>query len=63
VIATVGLDWDGWFRRVPPAEFEGMGDWAAISKQIRRYDEITSSFAEFAELRETGRKNALAAGI
>lgn len=63
VVAAVGVDWDGWFRRVAPAEFEGMGDWAAISKQIRRYDEITFSFAEFAELRETRRKNALAAGI
>ncbi|SDI19309.1 MULTISPECIES: hypothetical protein [Bradyrhizobium] len=62
VIAAVGLDWDGWLRRVAPAGFEGMGDWAAISKQVRRYDETTLSFAEFAERRETRGKNALAAG-
>lgn len=64
VIATTGLDWDQLRMAVTvaPSGFEGMGDWAMVSKKISRFDDISPAFAENGRRRESRAVQAAARG-
>ena len=54
VISTVGLDWDllRMSQVTAPVGFEGMGDWSQVASKVKRFDDISPSFAEVAARRE-----------
>lgn len=64
VISTVGLDWDQLRMAVTvaPSGFEGMGDWTVVSRNVKRFDEITPAFTEGAERRVARAEEAEAHG-
>lgn len=60
VISTVGLDWDllRMGMATAPIGFEGMGDWSLVTSKVKRFDDISPSFAEVAAGREARAREA-----
>jgi dienelactone hydrolase len=64
VISTVGLDWDllRMGMATAPVGFEGMGDWSLVTSKVKRFDDLSPSFAEVAAGREARARIAERAG-
>ncbi len=64
VISTVGLDWDllRMGMATAPVGFEGMGDWSQVVGKVKRFDDMSPSFAEIAAGREARAIEAEKAG-
>jgi dienelactone hydrolase len=60
VISTVGLDWDllRMGMATAPVGFEGMGDWSLVTSKVKRFDDLSPSFAEVAAGREARARDA-----
>ena len=60
VISTVGLDWDllRMGMATAPVGFEGMGDWSLVTSKVKRFDDLSPSFAEVAAGRESRAREA-----
>jgi pimeloyl-ACP methyl ester carboxylesterase len=60
VVSTVGLDWDLLRQGMAtaPVGFEGMGDWSQVCSKVKRFDDISPSFAEIAAGRERRAREA-----
>src|SRR5579864_7486856 len=64
VISTVGLEWNllRMGMATAPVGFEGMGDWSQVVSKVKRFDDISPSFAEIAAGREARAIEAEKAG-